>query len=170
MASLDLIRELFGEDSDDEVNTQDNGTQTNLDSVPTEDNEGNGTQNNLSSVPTYNNLEEDLSVIEPGMKLDDETWIVTKMVNEHNHEIYPTFSPLMAAHRHLDIHIRRQLEADDIAGVRPCKNVRLLKVQSGGPKNLGCLPKDCRNFIEERRRLRLGDGDAEAIRKMFATL
>ncbi|KAL8515628.1 hypothetical protein ACS0TY_014352 [Phlomoides rotata] len=65
----------------------------------------------------------------------------------------------MAAHRHLDIHICRQLEANYIAGIRPCKNVRLLEVQSGGPENLGCLPKDCRNFIEERRRLRLGDGD-----------
>ncbi|KAL8556218.1 hypothetical protein ACS0TY_003859 [Phlomoides rotata] len=54
----------------------------------------------------------------------------------------------MAAHGQLHIHIRRH----------------------GGPKNLGCFPKDCRNFIEERRRLRLGDGDAEAIRKMFATL
>ncbi|KAL8525019.1 hypothetical protein ACS0TY_014584 [Phlomoides rotata] len=103
-------------------------------------------------------------------KLDDESWIVTKMVNEHNHEIDPSFSPLMAAHKHLDIHIRRQLEANDIAGIRPCKNVRLLEVQSGGPENLGCLPKDCRNFIEGRRRLRLGDGDAEAIRKMFSTL
>ncbi|KAL8485085.1 hypothetical protein ACS0TY_027399 [Phlomoides rotata] len=66
-------------------------------------------------------------------KLNDESWIVTKMVNEHNHEIDPSFSPLMLAHMHLDIHIRR-------------------------------------NFIEERRRLRLGDGDVEAIHKMFATL
>ncbi|KAL8473810.1 hypothetical protein ACS0TY_029924 [Phlomoides rotata] len=208
MASLDLIRDLFGEDSDDEVNTQ-----------------GNGTQNNSSSVPTDNNVEEDMSVIEPGMvfsnvdnlfdayqeharvrgfsvvkrtlakrnerepkyalivydkidckaclnakKLDDESWIVTKMVNEHNHEIDPSFSPLIAAHRQLHIHVRRQLEANDIAGIRPCKNIRLLEVQSGGPENLGCLPKDCRNFIEERRRLRLGDGDAEVIRKLFATL
>ncbi|KAL8551928.1 hypothetical protein ACS0TY_000829 [Phlomoides rotata] len=94
-------------------------------------------------------------------KLDDESWIVTKMVNEHNHEIDPSFSPLMAAHRQLHIHIRMQLETTDIAGIRPCKNIRLLEVQSGGPGNLGCLPKDCRNFIEERRRLRLGDGDAE---------
>ncbi|KAL8524566.1 hypothetical protein ACS0TY_014240 [Phlomoides rotata] len=103
-------------------------------------------------------------------KLDDESWIVTKMVNEHNHEIDPSFSPLMAAHRQLHIHIRRQLEANDIVGLRPCKNIRLLEVQSGGPENLSCLPKDCWNFIEERRRLRLGDGDAEAIRKLFATL
>ncbi|KAL8492539.1 hypothetical protein ACS0TY_023939 [Phlomoides rotata] len=220
MASSDLIRDLFGEDSDDEVNTQVNETQT-----------------NSSSVPTENNDEEDTSVIEPGMvfnsvdslfdayqeharvrgfsvvkrtlakrnerepkyalivydkagtskanksskkidckarlnakKLDDESWIGTKMVNEHNHEIDPSFSPLMAGHRQLHIHICRQLEANDITGIRSCKNIQLLEVQSGGPKNLGCLPKDCRNFIEERRRLRLGDGDAEAIRKMFATL
>ncbi|XP_073121771.1 protein FAR1-RELATED SEQUENCE 5-like [Henckelia pumila] len=63
--------------------------------------------------------------------------------------------------------MKRQLEAKDIAGLRPCKNIRLLEVQAGGPENLGCLPKDCRNFIENRRRLRLGDGDVEAIRKLF---
>ncbi|KAL8553435.1 hypothetical protein ACS0TY_001928 [Phlomoides rotata] len=50
MASSDLIRDLFGEDSNDEVNTQVNET-----------------QNNSSSVPTENNDEEDTSVIEPGM-------------------------------------------------------------------------------------------------------
>ncbi|KAL8533220.1 hypothetical protein ACS0TY_009459 [Phlomoides rotata] len=59
--------------------------------------------------------------------------------------------------------MKRQLEANDIAGIRPCKNVRICEVQSGGPQNLGCLPRDCRNFVDQRRRLRLGDGDAEAI-------
>ncbi|KAL8529406.1 hypothetical protein ACS0TY_006728 [Phlomoides rotata] len=50
MASSELMRDLFGEDFDDEVNTQ-----------------GNGIQNNSSSVPTENNDEEDMCVIEPGM-------------------------------------------------------------------------------------------------------
>ncbi|KAL7123552.1 hypothetical protein ACP275_01G112600 [Erythranthe tilingii] len=59
------------------------------------------------------------------------------------------------------------LEANDIAGIKPCKSIRLAEVQSGGPMNLWCLPKDCRNFIEGRRKLRLGTGDAEAIRKLF---
>ncbi|XP_057998326.1 protein FAR-RED IMPAIRED RESPONSE 1-like [Hevea brasiliensis] len=54
--------------------------------------------------------------------------------------------------------------------IRPAKSIRLLEVQAGGPENLSCLSKDCRNFIERKRRLRLGDGDAEAIRKLFVRM
>ncbi|KAG6536338.1 hypothetical protein ZIOFF_001392 [Zingiber officinale] len=70
-------------------------------------------------------------------------WVVSKICINHNHDLNPEMS---------------------------CKNIKLLEVQAGGPENLGCLPKDCRNFIEKRRRLRLGDGDAEAIRKLFITM
>ncbi|KAL8469509.1 hypothetical protein ACS0TY_032380 [Phlomoides rotata] len=38
--------------------------------------------------------------------------------------------------------MKRQLETNDIAS---------------------CLPRGCRNFVDQRRRLRLDDGDAEAI-------
>ncbi|KAL8493187.1 hypothetical protein ACS0TY_024412 [Phlomoides rotata] len=86
--------------------------------------------------------------------------MVLKMVTDHNHELDPNFSPLMAAHRHVNVNMKRQLEANDIASIRVCKNVRLIEVQYGGPQNLWYLPKDCRNFIEERRRLRLGEGVA----------
>ncbi|KAL8519329.1 hypothetical protein ACS0TY_010315 [Phlomoides rotata] len=101
---------------------------------------------------------------------DNRSWIISKMVTEHNHEIDPTFSPLMPAHRHVDVHMKRILEANDIAGIRPCKNMRICEVQSGGPQKLGCLPRDCRNFVDKKRRLRLGDGDAEAIRLLFCRL
>ncbi|KAL8527520.1 hypothetical protein ACS0TY_005386 [Phlomoides rotata] len=79
------------------------------------------------------------------IRQDNRSWIISKMVTEHNHEIDPTFSPLMPAYRQLN-------------------------VQSGGPQNLGCLPRDCWNFVDQRRRLRLGDGDAEAIRQLFCRL
>ncbi|KAL8473291.1 hypothetical protein ACS0TY_030211 [Phlomoides rotata] len=79
------------------------------------------------------------------IRRDNRSWIISKMVTEHNHEIDPTFSPLMPAHMQLN-------------------------VQSSGPQNLGCLPRDCRNFVDQRRRLRLGDGDAEAIRQLFCRL
>ncbi|KAL8483957.1 hypothetical protein ACS0TY_026591 [Phlomoides rotata] len=103
-------------------------------------------------------------------KIDDGTCMVTAMVSEHTHEIDPAFSQLMPAHRQLWVKLMRQLEANDIAGLRSCKNVRLCEVQCGGPQNLGCLTKDYRNYIEERRRLRLGEGDAEAIQQMFTRL
>ncbi|KAL8463200.1 hypothetical protein ACS0TY_034006 [Phlomoides rotata] len=57
---------------------------------------------------------------------DNGSWIISKMVTEHNHEIDPTFSPLMPAHRKLNVH--------------------------------------------KKRRLRLGDGDADAIRQLFCRL
>ncbi|KAL8469947.1 hypothetical protein ACS0TY_032709 [Phlomoides rotata] len=37
------------------------------------------------------------------------SWIILKMVTEHNHEIDPTFSPLMSAHMQLNVHMKRQL-------------------------------------------------------------
>ncbi|KAF2297176.1 hypothetical protein GH714_018847 [Hevea brasiliensis] len=37
-------------------------------------------------------------------------------------------------------------------------------------EKMGCLPKACINFINGRRRLRLNDGDAESIRKLFGRL
>ncbi|KAH6760672.1 hypothetical protein C2S51_017621 [Perilla frutescens var. frutescens] len=76
----------------------------------------------------------------------------------------------MPAHRQLTVYQKRQLEAIDIAGIRPYKNIRLLEVQCGGPENLGALRKDCQNYIEEQRRMRIGDGDAEAVRNLFNRL
>ena len=40
-------------------------------------------------------------------------------------------------------------------------------MQAGGPYNLGCLARDYTNFIATQRRLRIGEGDAEAIKKLF---
>ncbi|KAL8518307.1 hypothetical protein ACS0TY_009609 [Phlomoides rotata] len=45
---------------------------------------------------------------------DNGRWIILKMVTEHNHEIDPTFSPLMPAHMQLNVHMKRQLETNDI--------------------------------------------------------
>ncbi|KAF2305274.1 hypothetical protein GH714_003442 [Hevea brasiliensis] len=97
-------------------------------------------------------------------------WQISKVISSHNHELEPSMSRLMVAHRSLNMDMKRRLEANDIAGIRPAKSIRLLEVQAGGPENLSCLSKDCRNFIERKRRLRLGDGDAEAIRKLFVRM
>ncbi|XP_058003781.1 protein FAR-RED IMPAIRED RESPONSE 1-like [Hevea brasiliensis] len=95
---------------------------------------------------------------------------ISKVISSHNHELEPPMSRLMVAHRSLNMDMKRRLEANDIAGIRPAKSIWLLEVQAGGPENLSCLSKDCRNFIERKRRLQLGDGDAEAIRKLFVRM
>ncbi|KAL6517501.1 hypothetical protein OROMI_033202 [Orobanche minor] len=102
--------------------------------------------------------------------LDTGYWTVTKVESVHNHDLDPTFSVCMAPHRLISINTKRQLEKNDVSGLRPCQTIKLLQVEAGGSRNLGCTPKDCRNFIDQRRRLRLGEGDAASIHKLFLRL
>ncbi|KAK9092746.1 hypothetical protein Syun_027657 [Stephania yunnanensis] len=61
----------------------------------------------------------------------DNCWSVSKVVVEHNHELIPNLSRFMRGHRKMSMHVKRQLDANDIAGIRPCKSIRMLQVQSG---------------------------------------
>ncbi|KAF2289534.1 hypothetical protein GH714_036994 [Hevea brasiliensis] len=100
--------------------------------------------------------------------LDNGLWVVGRVITNHVHQLDPSMSRFMARHRCLSNDVKRSLEANDIARIRPSKGIRLLEVQSDGLEKMGCLPKDCRNFIYNRRRLRLDEGDAESIRKLFS--
>ncbi|KAI5654115.1 hypothetical protein M9H77_31302 [Catharanthus roseus] len=55
----------------------------------------------------------------------------------------------------------------DTVGLRPNKSVRILEVRIGGPDKLGCLPRDCRNYVQKLRRLNIGAGDADCINRIF---
>ncbi|KAI5667247.1 hypothetical protein M9H77_17100 [Catharanthus roseus] len=61
----------------------------------------------------------------------------------------------------------RKLEMHDTARLRPSKSVRISKVQIGRSDKLGCLPRDCRNYVQKLRRLNIGAGDADCINRMF---
>ena len=74
-------------------------------------------------------------------------WVISSIKNEHNHDLNLDISILMPAHSKLNPNVKRMLEAFDIAGIRPCKSVRMVQVQSGGPVNVGCLLKAMRNYI-----------------------
>lgn len=47
------------------------------------------------------------------------------------------------------------------------KNIKLVQVQNDGLDEFECLLEDCRNFINQNRKLLLQQGDAESIRKFF---
>ncbi|KAK9109957.1 hypothetical protein Sjap_018017 [Stephania japonica] len=64
-------------------------------------------------------------------------WSLSKVVVEHNHELIHNLSRFMMGHRKMSMHMKRQLDVNDIAGIRPCKSIRMLQIQSGGPENLG---------------------------------
>ncbi|KAF3665241.1 hypothetical protein FXO38_05186 [Capsicum annuum] len=79
--------------------------------------------------------------------MNDGSYIVTKVILEHNHEFEPALSHFFPSHRELSKTVKRSLVAHDITGLRPSKSIRLLEVEAGGPKRMRFTPKDCRNYI-----------------------
>jgi hypothetical protein len=97
----------------------------------------------------------------------DGTIRVSRVALEHNHELSPTKSRYFRCNKNLDPDIKRRLEFYDNAGINVSRNFWSMVVEANGYDNLTFAEKDCRNYIDKVRRLRLGTGDADAIQKYF---
>ncbi|XP_009760738.1 protein FAR-RED IMPAIRED RESPONSE 1-like [Nicotiana sylvestris] len=60
-------------------------------------------------------------------------WHVSKVVHDHNHDLLPSISRLMAGHRSVCDSLKRDLLTHDRSSIRPSKNIRRAEVQCGGP-------------------------------------
>ena len=96
--------------------------------------------------------------------------VVSRVVLEHNHELSSTKSRYFRCNKNLGPHIKRRLELDDQAGINVSRNFRSLVVEANGYENLTFREKDCRNYIDKIRRLRLAIGEAEAIQNYFVRM
>ncbi|XP_038715038.1 protein FAR1-RELATED SEQUENCE 7-like [Tripterygium wilfordii] len=67
----------------------------------------------------------------------------------------------------LSLIVMRQLEINDIAGIRPNKCHNAFVIGAGGHDNLTFLERDARNHISKVRRMRLGVGDVDAVQNYF---
>ncbi|KAI5671032.1 hypothetical protein M9H77_11396 [Catharanthus roseus] len=76
-------------------------------------------------------------------------WRVAKVVEHHNHELHSSISRFILPYRSLSSNMKRKLEMHDTAGLTPNKSMRILKVQVRGLAKLGCLPRDCRNYVQK---------------------
>ncbi|XP_022897719.1 protein FAR1-RELATED SEQUENCE 5-like [Olea europaea var. sylvestris] len=63
-----------------------------------------------------------------------------------------------------------KIEVNDLAGIPLHKSFNSAVVEAGGYENLSCVEKDCSNYIEKVRRLKLGEGDAAAIQSYFSEM
>lgn len=70
----------------------------------------------------------------------------------------------------MDPSLKRRLKLNDQAGINVSRNFRSLLVEANGYENMIFGEKDCRNYIDKVRRLRLGAGDAEAIQNYFVKM
>ncbi|KAM0825043.1 hypothetical protein ACQ4PT_069821 [Festuca glaucescens] len=95
---------------------------------------------------------------------------LSKVILDHNHTLSPLKSRLFRCNKKMDFHVKRRLLLNDRAGIRVNKNFNSLVVAADGHENLTFREKDCRNFLEKERRLKLGSGDAEAVRDYFVKM
>ena len=92
---------------------------------------------------------------------------ITSVTVDHNHPISPSKARFLRCHKKLDLHAKRMLELNDQAGIRMNKNFGSLVIQAGGYDKLEFGEKECRNYLQETRRLQLGAGDAHAVYQYF---
>ncbi|XP_047337924.1 protein FAR1-RELATED SEQUENCE 5-like [Impatiens glandulifera] len=95
---------------------------------------------------------------------------ITSVCLEHNHAMSPGKSRHLRSHKVLDLEVKRRLELNDEAGITLAKSFQSFVVEAVGYDNLKFDERSCRNFISESRKLRLGNGDAEALSQYFTPM
>ncbi|PHT76257.1 hypothetical protein T459_19779 [Capsicum annuum] len=102
--------------------------------------------------------------------MNDGSFIVAKVILEHNHELEPALLHFKPCHRKLSRTLKRSLTAHDITGLKPSKSIRLLEVEAGGPERMTCTPKDYRNYILQQRRLRTLSSNTAVLHRFFVDM
>ncbi|XP_022859024.1 protein FAR-RED IMPAIRED RESPONSE 1-like [Olea europaea var. sylvestris] len=97
-------------------------------------------------------------------------WRINTVYLEHNHKTSPSKSRLFRCNRELTANAKRKLELNDMAGIPLHKSYNSVVVEAWGYNNLTYVERDCRNYIEQVRRLRLGEGDAAALQSYFSKM
>ncbi|XP_042969091.1 protein FAR1-RELATED SEQUENCE 5-like [Carya illinoinensis] len=95
-------------------------------------------------------------------KTPDGKFRLNSVHNIHNHNLSPKKSRFFQCNREVSESVKRVLDTNDMAGIRMNKSFGSLVVGAGGFENLPFLEKDCRNYIDKARHLRLGAGGAGA--------
>ncbi|XP_022857036.1 protein FAR1-RELATED SEQUENCE 5-like [Olea europaea var. sylvestris] len=96
------------------------------------------------------------------------TWRINTVNLQHNHKTSPLKSRLFWCNLELSANVKRKLELNDIAKILLHKSFNFVVVEVGGYENMTRVEKDCRNYIEQVRQLRLGEGDAAALQSYFS--
>ncbi|KAK1549498.1 hypothetical protein Q3G72_002972 [Acer saccharum] len=92
---------------------------------------------------------------------------LTTVHNIHNHDLSPKKSRFFQCNREVSDAVKRVLDTNDMAGVQMNKSFGSFVVGACGFENLPFLEKDCCNYIDKARHLRLGTGGAGTLREYF---
>ncbi|RYR57627.1 hypothetical protein Ahy_A05g023330 [Arachis hypogaea] len=74
-------------------------------------------------------------------------WIISKVVLDHSHPCCPSKAEMLKQHRKLSMSIRRTIENNEEAGIRPSKTYQSFVAAAGGHRELNFIEKNVRNYI-----------------------
>ncbi|RYR07748.1 hypothetical protein Ahy_B05g075171 [Arachis hypogaea] len=74
-------------------------------------------------------------------------WIISKVVLHHSYPCCPTQAEMLKQHRELSMSVRRTIENNEEAGIRPSKTFQSFVAAAGGHRELNFIEKDVRNYI-----------------------
>ncbi|KAG1327284.1 protein FAR1-RELATED SEQUENCE 6 [Cocos nucifera] len=97
-------------------------------------------------------------------------WKVEVVELEHNHPLEPDMVRFMKCFRELPASVKGQLQINDKVAESINKSIDAAIAPGVGYKNCLSAEKDCTNHAEEARKLRLGEGDVEALLKFFDSM
>ncbi|XP_031112084.1 protein FAR1-RELATED SEQUENCE 1-like [Ipomoea triloba] len=89
-------------------------------------------------------------------RCEDESFKITTVELSHDHDLSPGKARHLRCHKKLNEQVKRRLDINDQAGIAPNKNFHSLVVDARGYENVTFNEMDCRNYIDELRRKRLG--------------
>ncbi|KAG2705199.1 hypothetical protein I3760_05G041300 [Carya illinoinensis] len=95
---------------------------------------------------------------------------VSSVNNSHNHGLSPQKSRFFRCNREVSESVKRVLDINDQAEIRMNKSFASLVQEAGGFEKLPFTEKDCRNYIDKARHLRLGKGGAGALSEYFTRM
>jgi len=97
-------------------------------------------------------------------------WLITSVVEEHNHHLSPHKSRLVRGNRKINMQAKIVIDINDQAGVCLNKSFRSLVFEAGGYENLDFVERDVRNYIGQQRRALVKDGDGQALFNHFSRM
>ncbi|RYQ99145.1 hypothetical protein Ahy_B07g087027 [Arachis hypogaea] len=94
-------------------------------------------------------------------------WIISKVVLDHSHPCCPSKAEMLKQHKELSMSIRRTIENNEEAGIRPSKTYQSFVAAAGGHRELNFIEKDVRNYITREVRNVSEQEDAKEFGKYF---
>ncbi|XP_042964815.1 protein FAR1-RELATED SEQUENCE 5-like [Carya illinoinensis] len=98
---------------------------------------------------------------------EDGGYTLSSVILDHTHYCSPGKARHFRCFKKVDGRVKKRLEINDEAGIRTSKTFKSVVVEAGGYENVPFGEKECRNYIEKARQLRLGVGGVEALMNYF---